>query len=252
MNMEQELIVYSSLLKLRNGQRLLDIESLVINHSETLLLTGANGSGKTTLLKIIAGLETPDKCSVTYQQQRFSWKQARLPKRLPVIYLHQHPYLFDASVSDNIAYGLRRAGFNRPQIQKLIRDTLAWCQLEHLADRNARQLSGGERQRVALARARILRPRLLLLDEPTSSMDRSACEQTFFLIRCLSQEGVATVITSHQTRLIHRLADRHLVLKHGKLHEEKGSSNRLQTTGHTPGMVRILPLRNHKSPDRHG
>lgn len=251
MNPEQELIVYSRLLKLLNGRRLLDIERLVINRSQTLLLTGANGSGKTTLLKILAGLEAPDYCNVYYGQCRFSWKQARLSSRLPVIYLHQHPYLFDTSVANNIAYGLRRAGYNRQKTRHLTAEALAWSQLEHLADRNAKQLSGGERQRVALARARILHPRLLLLDEPISSMDQSSCEQTFFLVRHLRQEGVAVVITSHQTQQLGKLADRRLVLEKGKL-SEMNAGETFGAAGSARGTVRVLSASDQWNPDRHG
>ncbi len=252
MSSQQALIVYNDLLKLHNGNRLLDIKQLVINRSETLLLTGANGSGKTTLLKILAGLNAPEHCDVHYQQCRFSWKKARLPTRLPVIYLHQHPYLFDASVSDNIAYGLRRAGYKRSRTRQLTEEALAWSKLEHLADRNARQLSGGECQRIALARARILHPRLLLLDEPISSMDQSACEQTFFLIRNLRQEGVSVVVTSHQIQQLRLLADRHLILENGKLHDVESNSSRVNPTPHTTGMIRVVPAGNQRNIDLHG
>lgn len=252
MSSQPALIVYNDLLKLHNGNRLLDIKQLVINRSETLLLTGANGSGKTTLLKILAGLKAPERCRVSCQQRTYSWKKARLPKRLPAIYLHQHPYLFDASVSDNIAYGLRRAGYKRNRTRQLTEEALAWSKLEHLADRNARQLSGGERQRIALARARILNPRLLLLDEPTSSMDQSACEQTFFLIRNLRQEGVSVVVTSHQIQQLRLLADRHLILENGKLHDVESNSSRVNPTPHTTGMIRVVPARNQRNIDLHG
>ncbi|HED12263.1 MAG TPA: ATP-binding cassette domain-containing protein [Gammaproteobacteria bacterium] len=160
--------------------------------------------------------------------------------------------MFDASVSDNIAYGLRRAGYKRDRTRQLTEEALIWSKLEHLADRNAKQLSGGERQRIALARARILHPRLLLLDEPTSSMDQSACEQTFFLIRNLRHEGVAVVVTSHQIQQLRLLADRHLVLESGKLHEVENSKHGVKPAPHKTGTVRVLPTRNQRNPDHHG
>lgn len=218
MNMaDDDLIVYSSLLKLRNGSLLLDIDRLNIRRSECILLTGCNGSGKTTLLKILAGLERPERCFVQYQGNSMRWDRANIASRGQIIYLHQQAYLFDASVFDNIAYGLRRGGCSRARIRQQVEEALQWSDLGHLRQRNAKQLSGGERQRVALARARILQPQLLLMDEPTASMDRQAREQAYFLIRRLSHEGVAVLVTSHQHQRLQPLADRHMELHKGRL-----------------------------------
>ncbi|MCK5430364.1 MAG: ABC transporter ATP-binding protein, partial [Anaerolineales bacterium] len=88
-----------------------------------------------------------------------------------VIYLHQNPYLFDRSVTDNIAYGLRHRKCSIKDISRKVSEAMDWAGIGHLQLRNARELSGGERQRVAFARARILSPRVLLLDEPTTGVD---------------------------------------------------------------------------------
>jgi tungstate transport system ATP-binding protein len=213
----QVLITFYDLRKTIAGRCLFDIPQLVIEQGRCMLLSGENGAGKTTLLKIIAGLEVPDRAEVHYQDKVLSWKAARRLCRDQAVYLHQTPYLFDGSVADNVAYGLHRAGVTRAEARKRVAATLTWAGLEHLSQRNARQLSGGEKQRVALARARILSPRLLLLDEPTASMDQEARERTYFLIQRLRSEDMAVVIASHELERLMPLGDVHLHLHKGEL-----------------------------------
>lgn len=215
----QLVIAFHGLRKTIAGRCLFDIPQLLIEQGRCMLLSGDNGAGKTTLLKIIAGLEAPDRGEVRYGDKLLSWKEARRYCRGQTVYLHQAPYLFDASVADNVAYGLHRAGVTRVDASQRVADTLAWAGLEHLAQRNARQLSGGEKQRVALARARILSPRLLLLDEPTASMDQEARERTYFLLQRLRLEDMAVVIATHELERLRPLGDVHLHLHDGELRE---------------------------------
>ncbi len=193
-------------------QRLLDIDELIIPTASCLVLSGRNGVGKTTLLKILAGLEEPDSAEVVYPEQTLPWKVARSRFVHDTVYLHQQPYMFDRSVSDNVAYGLRHSGLGRQEIRQRVATGLAWAGLSHLAGRNARQLSGGEKQRVALTRARMLSPRLLLLDEPTANMDIESREQTILLIQRLRQEGISTIVTTHEPRVANSIGDAHLHL----------------------------------------
>ena len=193
-------------------RRLLDIDSLVIPEATCIVLSGRNGVGKTTLLKILAGLVAPDHAEVVCRGQTLPWKLARRRFRHETVYLHQQPYMFDRSVAENLAYGLRRSGLPRDEIARRVAAGLAWAGLTHLADRNARQLSGGEKQRVALTRARMLSPRLLLLDEPTANMDLESREQTIRLIRRLGGEGISTIVTTHEPRVANSIGDRHLHL----------------------------------------
>jgi tungstate transport system ATP-binding protein len=202
------------------GRRLLDIAELAIFTGRCLLLTGDNGAGKTTLLKILAGLERPDRAEVAYKGEVLPWALARGRYQDDIVYLHQTPYLFDRSVTQNVSYGLRRAGMPRAQVATRVADTLAWAGLSHLAERNARVLSGGERQRVALARARVLSPSVLLLDEPVASMDQESRERTYFLIERLKGEGMGVVVTSHELHGIAALADLHLNLHDAELHAQ--------------------------------
>lgn len=203
-----------------DGQPVLNSASLSLQQHQCVLLTGRNGAGKSSLLKIMAGLLRPDHASVHYQGRDFSWPTAKRYLLQDVIYLHQHPYLFKGTVMDNIAYGLKRRGMDRDTIRHKVLDALNWAELDHLALRQATTLSGGEKQRVALTRARILSPRLLLLDEPTSSMDRESKQQTSFMLKRLKTEGITTVISSHEAYTIQTIADRHLLLQDGDIIEQ--------------------------------
>lgn len=213
----------SSLIKFNNvqlslaGKQILNIDELNVMAHQCTLITGRNGSGKTTLFKIMSGLLKPDNASIHYQGLNLNWKQAKPYIQKDIIYLHQQPYLFDASVADNIAYGLLRADETKASAHKKVMQALDWADLSHLAHRSAKQLSGGEKQRVALTRARILSPRLLLLDEPTASMDTDAKQQTGILLQRLKSEGVTIMISSHETHTVTHIADRCLHIKNGDI-----------------------------------
>lgn len=126
-----------------------------------------------------------------------------------VIYLHQHPYMFDRGVAENIAYDLWRAGLASAEVRTKVEAALEWAGLGQLAARNARRLSGGEKQRVELARARVLSPKLLLLDEPLANLDHASRDWTFLLIRRLRSEGIGILVTSHEPQVSATLGDEH-------------------------------------------
>lgn len=193
----------------QHGDKLFDIDEFDIPYATCIVLSGQNGAGKTTLLKILAGLQAPDEGRVDIDGQSLTWKAARPILRKQVVYLHQQPYMFDHSVADNVAYGLKVSGMPRKQVDEKVRQALDWAGLSSLAGRNARDLSGGEKQRVALTRARVLSPRLLLLDEPLANMDISAREQTILLIRRLKEENVSSIITSHEPHISSLIGDEH-------------------------------------------
>jgi tungstate transport system ATP-binding protein len=213
----RDCIEFSGVSKSINGRHLFQHLHLKFNPGECVVLSGDNGEGKTTLLRIMSGLLHPDDGNCQYNGIQLSWQRARPWLLKNVVYLHQAPYLFDASVEANITYGLRRHGMRRKAARAMATDAIQRAGLVHLQQRSGKQLSGGERQRVALLRAWVLSPRLLLLDEPTASMDERARHTTLFLVRWLLQDGVSLVITAHEPRLFAPLADRHIKLQHGEL-----------------------------------
>lgn len=209
-------ISFRHLTKQFNRHTLFAIDELLLKKAECCLLTGDNGSGKTTLLKIIAGLEKPETAEIILNNKSYTWQQYQKLSHKNVIYLHQHAVMFNASVKDNIAYGLKKAGVQRYLVNEMVAEALAWAQLEKFALRNARTLSGGEKQRVALARAHVLSPSFLLLDEATTNMDHKSLQRTLELVCQMKNEGVGIVFTSHDQQTFSGLVDRQL-----RLHESR-------------------------------
>jgi tungstate transport system ATP-binding protein len=123
--------------------------------------------------------------------------------RRDIVYVHQHPYLFQTSLAHNIAYGLRMRGEAAPSRKAKVDAAIAWARLQAVAATPPHKLSGGERQRAALARAKVLGPRLLLLDEPTANLDAESRAQVVGLVAALCSEGKTTVLMAcHDRELI--------------------------------------------------
>ena len=189
------------------ARRLFEVGELVFPRATAIVLTGQNGAGKTTLLRMVAGLEPAPGATVHWADENATARSAPLdplPRELRerIAYLHQHPYLFRTSVRENIAYGLQARGLPQQEITQRVDEALAWAGVAHLQDTAPERLSGGEVQRVALARAKVLEPELMLLDEPTSSLDGQAREQVIALVRELAAEGRTVVMICHDRDLI--------------------------------------------------
>lgn len=196
---------------------ILTIPELAVLPGQCTVLSGANGAGKSTLLRTMAGLLPRLDGALHIDGKAIGrWSLLRTLRR-QVIYLHQTPYLLDGRVLDNVAYGLKLKGVERDEREARAQEELAWAGIESLALRTAKQLSGGERQKVALARARIMRPRILLLDEPTANLDPASREQTYFLFRRLVNEGVAIVIASHELEQSRRIASHEWHIENGTM-----------------------------------
>lgn len=192
----------SGLRKSHQQRTLLDIDNLQLRRGAGYLLMGENGAGKTSLLRILAGLDSADCGEFTFDGVRYdaAAQRARLAPRM--IYVHQHSCLFNTSVADNIGYGLARAGVPRDERELRVRTEMAWAGIAHLAEVPPHRLSGGEKQRVALARARVLKPELLLLDEPTANLDDAAREQLAGLIRQMRDANNCILIATHDRDLM--------------------------------------------------
>ncbi len=172
---------------------------------ERVALIGANGSGKSTLLRVLHGLITPSHGSVLRDSGA---KQAML---------FQRPYMLRTSALNNISLGLwiRGAKWSDAREQALI--ALGRVGLGDVALRNARTLSGGQQQRLALARAWSLRPGVLFLDEPTSSLDPHAKREVESLMAEFADAGMTLVFASHNLGQVKRLATRVVYLEHGRV-----------------------------------
>ena len=225
MSNETDVIVYRDVRKSLHGRLLLDIGDITLAAGRCVALSGRNGAGKSTLMRVLAGIERADSLVFDAHGRSLSGGAARRLLRGQVIYVHQHPYLFDRSVADNIGYGLRCQGISGARAAQRVAEAMAWAGLEHLRERNARELSGGERQRTALARARVLRPRLLLLDEPTANLDVAARRQTYAMVEKLTADGVGVLLASHEYPAIAHLCERHCLLQDGRLRQMDGDAD---------------------------
>ena len=215
--MNEPLLVFRGIEKTYAETNILRNVDISLYPGKCILLTGNNGSGKTTLLKKIAGLETPSRAEIELSGKSHSWKSAIRSIRREIIYLHQQPYLLSGTVESNVAYGLRFTHLNRKQLRESVKEALEWAGLADVAKHQAKTLSGGVQQRVAFTRAWILKPKILLLDEPMANMDIESREQACDLLKRMKSEGMSIVITSHDTNIIDGLIDIHFSLSDGKL-----------------------------------
>ena len=205
-------------LRKRHGARLLfDIDRLEIASHSAYVLTGMNGAGKSTLLRILGGLERAEIDGLRFEG--VAERPYPYPRRLreAIVYVHQHPVMFSTSVAHNIGYGLQVRGVPKDEAARKVEEAMAWAGVGHLQGVEPARLSGGERQRVALARARVLSPKLLLLDEPTSNLDGQAREQVIELIPTLVEAGGSVVVACHDRDLIGLPGVRRLKLRDGQL-----------------------------------
>ena len=192
--------------------------SLDIADNEFFALLGPSGCGKTTLLRSIAGFETPESGRIEVDGVDL----LRMPPhRRPVNMMFQSYALFPhLSVERNIAYGLEADGVERAELRRRVGEVMEIVGLGQLARRRPAQLSGGQRQRVALARAIVKRPRLLLLDEPLSALDRQVRASMQLELKRLQHEvGLTFVVVTHDQEEAMSMADRIAVLRDGRLEQ---------------------------------
>jgi tungstate transport system ATP-binding protein len=186
---------------------------LSLRRGERLALVGANGSGKTTLLRLLHGLLPCEGRRVPHAIE---------PGRAPVVaMLFQRPFLLSLSARWNVHMGLWLRGVPRAQRASRCEQALHRVGLSALAGRPARTLSCGQQQRLALARAWALQPDLLLLDEPTASLDPSAKREVETLIEEIAADGVTIVLSTHNLGQAKRLATRVAYLEAGRLVVER-------------------------------
>ena len=193
----------------RNGQgvRALHAVNLQVRAGERIALVGANGCGKSTMLRLLHGLLQP---STGELQRSAGVRQAML---------FQRPYLQRLSVLSNVTLGLWLNGRRWPDARQKALAVLQQLGLSPLADRRAQHLSGGQQQRVALARAWALEPQVLLLDEPTASLDPHAKRDVEALIAqlCAQHPDMTVLFASHNLGQVKRLATRVLYLEQGRV-----------------------------------
>jgi len=195
-----------------------DNVDLDIEQGELFSILGGSGCGKTTLLRMLAGFEIPSSGTVEIDGVDVT-NQA--PYDRPVNMMFQSYAVFPhMNVQKNVAYGLRKEGVRRAQIEKRVDEMLELVQLSDFRNRKPDQLSGGQRQRVALARALIKRPKVLLLDEPLAALDKKLREKTQFELMNIQDElGITFVVVTHDQEEAMTLSGRIAVMDKGQFQQ---------------------------------
>src|SRR2546423_27951 len=192
--------------------------SLEIDHQELFFLLGPSGCGKTTLLRLIAGFYQPDAGRILFGEKPMNGVP---PHRRNTGMVFQNYALWPhMTVAENVAYGLDVRGVSATEKKQRVAETLAIVQMEKYADRTPNQLSGGQQQRVALARALVIRPDVLLLDEPLSNLDaRLRLEMREEIRRIHGQTKITTSYVTHDQKEALSLADRMAVMRDGVIEQ---------------------------------
>jgi len=204
----------------RYGEReVLENINAEVDRGEVLALIGPTGAGKTTLLRLIDLLETPTSGKIYFDGVDVTeYGKVRLEARRRMAFVLQKPAVFNASIYDNIAYGLRWRGKKKSDIKEKVNNILEIVGLSTDKSRNARTLSGGEVQRVAIARAIAIEPEVLLLDEPTANLDPISISEIEELIsRVMLEYDTTIIMATHDMAQGQRLAKRIGVLIDGKI-----------------------------------
>jgi cobalt/nickel transport system ATP-binding protein len=198
--------------------------SLEIAQGERVVLLGANGSGKSTLLRILDALHFASRGSVVFDGQpltpeRLQDDKFALPFRRRVALVFQNPdvQLFNPTVFDEVAFAPLQLQWPKEKILAKVAETLELMDIPHLRDRPPYRLSGGEKKRVALASVIVLDPDVLLLDEPTATLDPRSQSQVIDLIQDWKGSSKTVITATHQLEIVEDIADRILLLEEGKV-----------------------------------
>ena len=193
------------------GRAVLDGLDLELSNEGITMVLGPNGAGKSVLLRLLCGLLPPSAGEIR-------WADGGGPDgRVTMVF--QHPMILRTTVLDNVALALKPQGVSRSERRRLAAGYLERVGLADRANDAARYLSGGEKQRLALARAWLTRPRLLLLDEPTASLDPSATAEVERIVREIRTDGTRILMVTHNLGQATRLADDIAFMSAGRVWE---------------------------------
>lgn len=204
-------------LQYRRGLFTLNIDQLDFHSGRIYLLAGSNGAGKSTLLHLLGQLLVPDSGDIIVDGTAVQGGSDRQRLRRQITLVEQAPFLFDGTVYDNLAFGLRLRNIRGDLQRRRIATALEAVGLRGFDHRRARALSGGETRRVALARAMVLQPKILLLDEPTAGLDRESLPLFENCLAALPGQGVTVIMSTHDPDQSGRLKGELLRLEAGRL-----------------------------------
>ena len=196
--------------------------TLHIGEGERVALLGANGSGKSTLLRILDALYFPSSGSVTFKGEALTSKRLQedefsldFRRRVALVFQNPDVQLFNPTVFDEVAYGPLQLQGSKADVMRRVEETLQFMSISHLRDRPPYRLSGGEKKRVALASVLVLDPEVLLLDEPTATLDPKSQSQIVDLMQQWKGTAKTVITATHQLEIVEDIADRVYVLEAG-------------------------------------
>lgn len=198
-------------------KHVLDIPELKINKKNVTAIVGRSGSGKTTLLRLLNKMVTPDSGQIFFYGNDMV-QIAPVELRREVVMMAQSPVIFDGNVRDNLLVGLR---FSQKEIvsDKALLDVLQSVELNKKLDDSVLRMSGGEKQRLSLARVAVMKPRVLLLDEPSSALDNDTEDEVMDKIIQFGKEyNIALIFVTHSTAMAEKYADEIIRMEKGAIH----------------------------------
>ena len=215
---------------------------LDVNAGEFFSMLGPSGSGKTTVLRLIAGFESASSGRVVIESQDVT---DLAPFDRPVNTVFQDYALFPhLSIQENVEYGLRTRGVAKAERARQALEAIDSVKLSHLSQRLPHQLSGGQRQRIALARALVLRPKVLLLDEPLGALDKQLREEMQVELKRIQREaGITFIFVTHDQEEAMRMSDRIAVFNEGSI-EQIGTPQQVYEKPQTKFVASFLGVSN--------
>jgi tungstate transport system ATP-binding protein len=202
----------------RGGVQILEIPSFSLYENEFVSLIGPNGAGKSTLLLAVLGLLKRKSGTLCYRGEEVRSKDSWLELRRSIAMVLQEPLLFDNTVYENVASGLRIRGLERAAIKGRVMTYLEHFKLAELSQRSARKLSGGEARRVSLARAFAVEPEVIFFDEPFANLDTPTRQSlSDDMDRIIREKGIAAVLVTHDQSEALRMSSRIVVMNRGSI-----------------------------------
>jgi len=208
-----------NLKKTYDQRTVLDLDRLCLERNRVIALLGPNGAGKTTLLEILAFLARPNSGDIWFDSEKVTFISSKLMDlRKKVVLVQQQPILFSTSVSKNVEFPLKIRNTPKAKREKIVGELLALVGMEMFRNAIAHKLSGGETQRVAIARALACSPEVILMDEPTASVDVENQITIEGIIREINREKhISVIFTTHNIVQASRLADEIVFLYEGRI-----------------------------------
>ena len=226
----------------QRGSRIIQDVSLTVTRGEIVVLCGPNGAGKTTLLRLFAGILAPDNGTICLFGRKMDRRYRREAfRRVAMLFQDPNDQLFCTHVRQDIAYGPENLGLDSKEVDRLVTTAMALMEVSHLAHRPIHRLSHGEMKRVGLAGLIAMQPPLILLDEPTASLDPASANHLIDLIRHLnSHHGYTLIIVTHNIDLAAMIAKRILILTDGKITAD-GTPREILTDKQLLESARLTP-----------